>query len=687
MTTLDTKTIKIYSDLYINLKRISANIKGNANKDNSLSYASTRDYDNSKKFFDAVYDALLNITTYSDISAVYPLASLLTVSDNSGNTTTSMSEEIFKNTLENCFSLNIEQSFYTSSGPSGSVGNTLLGALNSGTKKQHLLYYNKISSNAQAFDEKRVRQIYYTIFLLDVYINIVEAFLSINLNEDKDRNRNMWDNTIVNIADEATYTANHLENTNLFTYANLNNSQIPSAKIIKNYKDIHIVCNQLYTNAQQGMFINTPIAGSEHKQGKNGLYLYIGDKFNKQSSFNYFKENHTAARDATRPSSDSIKLTSQTTKTTTFSDRYGTLHDGMLLSSADAKYTYGILEYSFNNESSGDYTDTKKPYQKLIRMFLIMIRNIKYDNLAITLEYLKFYLHSLKTFLLMSINAINIYHNLAWSLSNCLVLNYPDYKKQNFIKYISDTINLNDGSLSLATAYSNLSTSYYQNSDNFVYYITGKDISATTTQNFKTALDYNISKIENEIDKIRTVIPIKNRYNYAAEPTELIFNTFTYDNTTKKISGTTTMSLTKAKLINDQFNTRKNYLLYIPDYNIKSRISKIEVSSTTAQPEIIIEETPTELTSSGTAAGNIYTHTQKSVYLFAIGISELEDKNINLSNNINNFENNINHNKTKILNNKSIFDANKSKNKILSFLSYFLFGLYNLYLCIYTFFK
>ena len=78
-TLLDTKTIQIYSDLYINLKRISANIKENANKDNSLSYASTRDYDNSKKFFDAVYDALLNITTYSDISAVYPLASNIEV--------------------------------------------------------------------------------------------------------------------------------------------------------------------------------------------------------------------------------------------------------------------------------------------------------------------------------------------------------------------------------------------------------------------------------------------------------------------------------------------------------------------------------------------------------------------------------------------------------------------------------
>ena len=126
------------------------------------------------------------------------------------------------------------------------------------------------------------------------------------------------------------------------------------------------------------------------------------------------------------------------------------------------------------------------------------------------------------------------------------------------------------------------------------------------------------------------------------------------------------MSNTKAKLINDQSNTKKNYLLYIPDYDIKSRIKDISLSET-GEPEIIINDDYTDLINKGTAdaTNNKYTHNQKSVYLFAIGISELEDKNLNLSNNINNFENNINHNKTKILNNKSIFETNKSKNRIL----------------------
>ena len=668
ITLLDTKNINKYSDLYINLKRINGNIKDHANKNDDIS-ASAIANDNSKNFFDKIYRSLLDITEVSDIAAVYPETSELIISDTSGNTNSLMDEENFKRTLENCFNLKIYQTYYTSSGTaSGSVGNTKLDALTTGSTKQHLLYYNKISSDTQYFDEKRVKQIYYTIFLLDVYINIVEAFLSINLNEDKDKNRNMWDNNITKtLTDESEYKTKYPENETIIPYSSLKG--VEAKKTIKDYKDIHIVCKPLYSNSQRGMFINTEISGLAHKQGKDGLYLYIGNKFVKQQTNNYFQEVSTEARSDTRPpNDDSLKLSSKADKDHTFNDRYGTLFDGILLSKTDpTKYTYGILEYSFDNETSGDYTDTKRPYQKLIRMFLIMIRNIKYDNLSITLEYLKFYLHSLKTLLLMSINAINIYHNLAWSLKNCLVLNYPDYKKDKFIKYIiSDTINLNEPSLSLEKDYSGLTNAHYTDNNNFVYHIKNKNVTATSTEHFRTALDYNINNIENEINKIKEVLPIKNRYNYAAEPTELIFSTFSYDRTNNKISGTTTMSNTKAKLINDQSNTKKNYLLYIPDYDIKSRIKDISLSAT-GEPEIIINDDYTDLINKGTAdaTNNKYTHNQKSVYLFAIGISELEDKNLNLSNNINNFENNINHNKTKILNNKSIFETNKSKNRIL----------------------
>jgi len=672
MTTLiDTKAdVKNYSDLYIELKRISGNIKDNANKDNSLSFAAARDYDNSKKFFNNIFDTLFNITTYSDISAVYPQNSFLSVADNNGNTNvSSITRENFKNILENCFNLNIDQTVYNAATSSNT--NSKLQQLNVGTRKQHLLYYNKITNNnTQSFDEKSVRLIYSTIFLLDVYINIVEAFLSINLNEDKERNRNMWDNTLRTIQTDRDYILNYPEYNDVVTYASLTRNS-ESTINIKNYKDIHIVCNNLYSNtSQNGMFINNPISGSEYKQGNNGVYLYIGDKFNKQGSDTYFSEITSRARDTTRPTSDSAKLTSFKQISTTFFDRYGILHDG-IYSDVGGKYTYGFVEYSFDNQPSGAYTDAKRPYQKLIRMFLIMIRNIKYDNLAITLEYLKFYLHSLKTLLLCSINAINIYHNLAWSLTNCLVLNYPDYKKSKFIKYISDlTINLTEPSLSLETTYSANLGSYYNNTDNFVYYIKTKEVTSRTIQNFKTVLDYNIDKIGNEIAKINQVIPLKNRYNYAAEPTELIFSSFTFNDTTKKISGgvSSAMSNTKAKLINDQFNTKKNYLIYIPEYNIKSRITEISISAR-GDPEILMEEHSehdTTLKSASKTNDNIiYTHTNTSVYLFAIGITELEDKNLNLSNNINKFEDNINYNKTKILNNKSIYDANKSRNNIL----------------------
>jgi hypothetical protein len=298
-----------------------------------------------------------------------------------------------------------------------------------------------------------------------------------------------------------------------------------------------------------------------------------------------------------------------------------------------------------------------------------MIRNIKYDNLSITLEYLKFYLHSLKTFLLSSINAINIYHNLAWSLKNCRVLNYPDYKKSKFIQYIStNTVNLNNASLGLDISYSTLSNVYYDK-NNFVYYINNKDITSSTAQHFKSALDNNINNIDSAINNIKGVLPIKNRFNFAAEPTELLFTTFKYDDNTKRIrasTGGSVMSITRNKLVNDTLNTKRNYLIYIPDYNIKSSIS--EVVTTTNGPEIKLNDTYTEFISNGTPDATIateYIHNNISVYLFAIGITEVEDKNYNLSNTINNFENNINSNKTKILNNKSVYEANKSKNRIL----------------------
>jgi len=668
-TLLDTKTeVTNYSDLYRELKRLFGNIKDNANVD--YFYSSTKDYDNSKKFFNNICNVLFNITSSPDISGVYPKSSELPVIDSYGNTGTRLSMHHFKNILENCFNLKIDQSIYVSA--ETKHHNSKLDPLNptgSSSSKQHLLYYNKITNNnTQNFDEKSVKLIYSTIFLLDVYINIVEAFLSINLNEDKERNRNMWDNTLVKVMLESDYTSNYPENNEFVRYSELIQNTA-SIKNIKNYKDIHIVCNQLYSNAlPQGMFINKEVSGSEHRQCNNGVYLYIGDKFKKQGTNSYFNEIDTSARKINRPSSDSTTRTSKNSEiSTTFVDRYGILHDG-IVSANDGKYTYGFVEYSFNNETTGNYTDAKKPYQKLIRMFLIMIRNIQFDNLGITLEYLKFYLHSLKTFLLSSINAINIYHNLAWSLTNCLVLNYPDYKKGKFIKYISDSeVNLSDTILSLEINYANLNTSYYTNTDNFVYYIKSKDVIAATGANFKTALDNNINSIENEINKINEVIPIKNRYNYATDPIELIFTNFNFNSINKKISGDTSMTIAKGKLLNDQFNTKKNYLLFIPDYNIKSRIKDISISKT-GQPEILLEdhtEHDADLRTGTTTNNEIYTHANKSVYLFAIGISELEDKNYNLSNNINNFENNINYNKTKILNNKSIYDANKSKNIIL----------------------
>jgi hypothetical protein len=679
-TSIDTSQNIIYKDLYKVFGELLSIIKKNSistfKEDGTI-----RDINNANTIFQAAITYLLPSFEGTLTSGGYSTTDKLPIpAENSTELkilqTTTFNNEFFKNTLSNCFNLNIDQSKYVSEA-SGVTNAEIEKLVPNGTKiKQHLHYYNKIITESGIggtklqFDEAIVKNIYYTIFLLDIYIKIIEAFLTVEFNVNYQNNQSYWDNTRLEVLSN-TYVETNPDYNRLVNFSQLASSY-DNKKYVKDYTKIHIVTKPLLkqdsVGVARGLFIIEP-DNDKYRYAESGLYLYIGNDFEDHSaSLRYFDISEMRAASTSRPGSKPANILQQVNNNYTFEDRYGSLADGVSLITGTDKYSYGYKQYNFNDVPGGNFTEDKKPYQKFIRTFLIMLRNIKYSNLNSTLEYLKVFFKGLKKLLLSSIYSINIYYNLAYSLKNCLLLNYPKYKASEdttttankFINYITDSATLTPPSDAEIDKY-HFNTDYEKT---FVYKV------SKSSANFKAVLDKNIELLENNINI--NIGPASNSmHSYVPDENHLIYTSFVYDSLNNSINPYTGESIpasqkTKDKLIRETLETKIRYSILIPHYNILLSIEEVNISNGN-NPIILLKEFESILKDKPLEAGSTtkYLHQNIAVYLYENSIYELKNTNDRLKSSIEHIDKNINSNKTKILNNTSLYEVNKSKNTIL----------------------
>ena len=432
-TTIDTTTINTttttdlkytYNILYEHIRNLEKNIKDTACDIENEKLNDSDLYKNSSNIFCNSFDILFNIANNNNIDAAYTAyhtGSMIGIDSTGLSTDFTMTNDIFKGTLKNCLSLKITQSQFSNNNTAATTDDKVVNTMLDDeltTKKMHLLYYGKFASTADfeiKVDPVRVQHIYYTILLLDVYIEIVEAFLTIDLSSNIEEKRAFW-----NLTEDvgSNNISNHL-GTNDITYNNLYpKAGSANTKKIKSYINyINIVLKPLYKGSTTKCMFITDSSGSAvttaDVKPRNGIYLYnnlletlfLNDYFDKEG-----------AAGATSLGAGALGSNLATTVLEyTFKNNNGEINlsdknYGFFLDSG-TQYRNGYFRITFDPDS-GSFTDAKKPYLKLIKIFLSMIRNIKYDNLLLTLQYLKMYLYSLKSLLLTSIKVINIYHNL-----------------------------------------------------------------------------------------------------------------------------------------------------------------------------------------------------------------------------------------------------------------------------------
>lgn len=687
-----------YILLHGKLKNLVSIIKNTANSAIYNKNSLDSDKVNTKNFFDTSFDILFPsfndngpASSYDTATSGYTIASG-TISDN--NLLLSNNSVIFKNTLANSINLKIDQTIAAiSSAGVLSNSNDLLTSFTSATKMQHLFFYNNLSGTnniTQNLNNGISRNIYYTIFLLDVYIKIVEAFINSNILDVN--NENYWDyEEIAEIIDNGSggstgysNTASYSDYSSIITHANLvKTASGGSAASFRRYKNIHIVYEKLYDsdNAQNpsGKWVTV---SDNVKQVSKGIYLYIGDEFKdvtitnaagSDTIYKYFKSDINVGQTAV----STIPLpVHNINKKYTFMKNSSDL-DNFSTSSSINKYIY--KEFLFDNEASGDFTDAKKPYQKQIRIFLVMIRNIKYQKLKQTLHYLLIYLKCLKSLLLTSIRSINIYFNLAWSLTNCLALNCPIYKdpKYKFIKYLSIHDNGSTDAFESNTeiGYKTVTPEYIKNS--YVYRLISKD-AASTTESFKKILNDIDNNIYQHIYGLNESIPLSitslDKYGFNNNDDGLLYTKFYYTAGTYTISphmtGSSISTDTGSLPISETFIKLKNnlafpdnYILTIPSLGIRAKITKISVNTTDNKYlDLKIANLEGARAIPASFGTNAYI---ENVYVIPRSTFDIEKNIINLKNNIDRIDENINSNKTKILNNTSLYESHKSKNKML----------------------
>jgi hypothetical protein len=306
----------------------------------------------------------------------------------------------FKNLLHNSLYPHLNQTQHTGTDRT-TIKNDHINTIGASTK-DHLCFFK---FNADTFtnilpDPYAIDNILYSIFIMEIFIKIVEAL--------KDCYKN----------DSEIFKSSYAETTKIFIVE----------KKLKQHHDI---------NTPRGIFIYNLSSGS-HSTPANGIYLYIGDLTKIFNSANITTVKNTYSGNA----SDVVNKGSTVPDNPVY-----TFDESNKLSHSNAdnsEYYFNYLKIyeavqtqetivTLGNGSTAPYELPAKHNYKFnierVFNFITVIKYINKDSFLTTINYLHIYLLCFKSTLLSSVRAANIFFNNKYVL-NAIAISYEN----NFLK-------------------------------------------------------------------------------------------------------------------------------------------------------------------------------------------------------------------------------------------------------------
>ena len=351
--------------------------------------------------FNSLFPENINTITYGiDSNTV----KLVTGASTNGLTTGPVDTD-FKNLLHNSLYPYLHQTYHTGDSTT-TIQNTHIPS--SSVSKDHLCFFkfdNATPTNILP-DEYAINNILYSIYNMEIFIKIIEAL--------KDCYKNY----------STFFKDYYTSSTKIF---------IVERKLKKNH--------DIYT--PRGIFINTQDINPSTPV--NGIYLYIGDLNNLFGSENITTVKCVVSSSNTINASEASKVDNGETNSSDDKVYIFTDNDKLVVSNQ------GNTEYYFNylkiysdvlaqttvvSLTGAAYTDPKNLcYTYVIRRIFNFIRIIKYTkpgtDFSTTINYLHIYLLCLKSTLLSSVRAANIFFNNKYVL-NAIAISYENNFLYNY---------------------------------------------------------------------------------------------------------------------------------------------------------------------------------------------------------------------------------------------------------------
>ena len=317
----------------------------------------------------------------------------------------------FKNLLHNSLYPYLNQTQHTGTGGI-TIKNDHITTTGASTK-DHLCFFK---FNADTFtnilpDPYAIDNILYSIFIMEIFIKIVEAL--------KDCYKN-----------DKVHFSSYAKTTKIFIVE----------KKLKQHHDI---------NTPRGIFIYNLSSGS-HSTPANGIYLYIGDLTKIFNSANITTVKNTYSGNASDVVNNSGATLNEATIANTFDESNKLSHSKTDKSEYYFNYLkiYEAVQTQETMVTLGD--GSTAPYElpakhnykfNIVRVFnfITVIKYINKDSFLTTINYLHIYLLCFKSTLLSSVRAANIFFNNKYVL-NAIAISYEN----NFLKNDKTTVGVTD---------------------------------------------------------------------------------------------------------------------------------------------------------------------------------------------------------------------------------------------------
>lgn len=536
------------------------------------------------------------------------------------------------------------------------------------TSKDHLCFikFNAAAATASGIapDVSVINNILYSICLIDIFIKIIMALKNC-----------------------------YITNSNLFE------SHSPNTKIYiveKKLKSTHD------DTTPRGLFMDTSNTKPDSARPLDAIYLYIGDLLNIFAS-----EDIKAVLSLNGGYESANNNRGNITNTFTDDDKLSTASlDG------GGKYIFNCL-HLYDNYSQSTYTGTKassgaaaanKNYENniyLIRIFLEMIKNIKGGtDFNTTINYLYIYLLCLKSILLSSIRAANIFYNNKHNLdaiaisyddifsttvptapaANCRALDIKGFVQAKSSITFSTTATCSSSSPISIIPYDTTTPNMYK----YILYRKHSGVSINDTifkENDKRLYDAISNTSRSDItestsslgiepyDLFKDEFTVKGDYiitNYAPSVTD---NSIDNGSFFKTSTGVNYESIKNMFILNKTNEFNKKYRIKISTDNRGYKVINFSVynSGPNSIKNVTITLEKKDKTTQNTILYDDGVDKRKvgSVFIAKITSEDINSEYESIVTNTNSAEQNISLYKTKIKNNTTLYELHKSKNNLL----------------------